>query len=126
MGVKPLSSAFPRLFHLSPIKNCFVSDFLVWSRDSFSFSFDLCRSLYNKETTEVASLLSSVEGFDFRLRRRDVLSGALILWRGSLVSHSLELYWTLLPLSSRSLMFYGGLRFLRKLRSPPSKFCLAV
>lgn len=72
MGDKPLSSAFPRLYHLSSLKNCLVSDVLVWSGNSISFFFGFLRALSNRESTDVASLFSLIEGFDFRMGRWDV------------------------------------------------------
>ena len=67
-----LSYVFPRLFHLSSLENCFVSNFLVLLWISVTFSFDFYRLLSNGEMTKVASLLSLIEGFDFRLGRSDV------------------------------------------------------
>ena len=68
----PLSSAFPSLYHLSSLKNCLVSDVLVWSGNSVSFSSGFRRAFSNEESTNVTFFLSLIDGLDFRLGRRDV------------------------------------------------------
>lgn len=72
MGEGTLSTIFTHLYHLSSLKNCSISDFLVWSENSISFSFGFRHNLSNRETMEVASLLSLVEGYSFREERGDV------------------------------------------------------
>lgn len=68
MGDRPLSSAFPRLYHLS-LENCVESNFLDWSGKSVSFSFGFRLTF---PMPDVVSLLSLVEGYDFRIGRMGV------------------------------------------------------
>lgn len=65
VGDRPLSSVFPWLCHLSSFKKHQISDSLVWSFCGF------CRPLSDKETMKVASPLSLLEEFKFRLGRWD-------------------------------------------------------
>ena len=97
MGDRPFSLAFPRLYNMSSLKNCFVSDVLVWSENSVSFSFGLNRALSNRETAEVVSLLSLIEGFDFSLGEGMFVFGAPILWKGFLESLSFGVWLIPLP-----------------------------
>lgn len=67
-----LCSLFPCRYHLSSLKNCLVFDFLVWDGTSCSFSFGFSHSLFDREVTGVAFLLSLLEGYSFRCGRRDL------------------------------------------------------
>lgn len=49
MGDNILSLSFPHLYHLSTHKNHPISDFLMWSENSVSFSFGFCRNLTDRE-----------------------------------------------------------------------------
>ena len=69
-----------------------VPKFLDWSGKSVSFSFGFRLPLTVRETSDVVSLLSLVEGYDFRIGRK----GARV-WRPNpleafTVSRSLGLY----------------------------------
>ena len=72
LGGNILSLSFPRLYHSSTLKNLSISDFWMWSENSVSFSFGFCRNLTDRETAEVFSLLSLIESYSFRLRRKDI------------------------------------------------------
>lgn len=71
---------FPWFYHLSSLKNCPISDFLVWFANFVSFSFRFRRHLSNRKTTEVASFLSLLKESSFRAGRRDIC-----VWSGDLV-----------------------------------------
>lgn len=71
VGDRPLSFVFPRLYHLSSLKNCQMLDFLVWSRSLVSFSFGF-RWPLSSRVTMVVSLLSLIEG-EFRLGKKGCL-----------------------------------------------------
>lgn len=68
----PLYFAFPHLYHLSSFENHLVSDILIWSGSSVSFSLSFRHHLSNTETTEAASLLSLLEECNFREGKRNV------------------------------------------------------
>lgn len=90
-----------------PSKKRMVSNFLVWSKNSTSFSFGFCLHFSKKKTVEVASLLPLLEEYIFRVERRDI--------RGC---------WIPPLLMSWPLMWFGELRFQRKSSSLLDKFCL--
>lgn len=60
VGERPLCSLIPCLYHFLDHKNYFVADTLVWSRSSYSLSFEFHCALSNRETIEV------LEGHSFR------------------------------------------------------------
>ena len=72
MGESPLRSLFPHLYHLSSFKNHLVLDFLSWPKNSVSFTFGFRRHLTNRDTKELASVLSLLEGCPSREGRRNV------------------------------------------------------
>ena len=82
VGENFLCSIFLHLYHLSSSKNCTTSNLLVRYETSMSFSFGFRRNLTNKEMTEVAPLLSLLEGCSFREGRRDIRVWNLNLSRG--------------------------------------------
>lgn len=61
-----------RLYHSFSPKNRFIVDFLVWSESSFSFLLNVHHPLFNREKTNMTSLLVLLEGHSFRLGRRGV------------------------------------------------------
>lgn len=61
-----------RSYHLPSLKNCFMSNVFIWLGNSVSFSIGFHQVLSNRESKEVASVLSLIESFDFRLERRNV------------------------------------------------------
>ena len=63
---------FLHLYHLYSSKNCTISDILVRFENLVSFAFVFRHNLINRETTEVTSFLSLLEGCPFRKGRRDV------------------------------------------------------
>lgn len=70
-GERPLFVTFPCLYHLSSLKVHFVVYFLVWFGSFYFFSFGF-HSLSDKEVTDMATLLSLLEGHPFRFGGRDV------------------------------------------------------
>ena len=70
MGESSLCSLFPHLYHLFTSKNCMISDLLVRFDNYVSF-FRFHYNLTNRETMEVASFLSLVEGCSL-MERRDI------------------------------------------------------
>lgn len=71
VGKKPLCALFPRLFHLLSLKKHFVTTSLC-GLGAPVVSFGFSRSLTNRETIEMTSFLSLLEGHSFRRGRRDV------------------------------------------------------
>ena len=118
MGENSLCSLFRYLYHLS----CMM-ELLVGSENLVSFSFGFHRNLTNNEMTEVASLLSLLEGCNFREGRRDFR-----VWNPNpSLGYTCKFLFSLLldpsPLRSRFFTWSGGLRFLRKLSSLSGKSC---
>ena len=68
-GENSLCSISPHLYHLSASKNCTISGLPMRYENFMSFSFEFRCNLANRETTEVASLLSLLKGCS---GRRDV------------------------------------------------------
>ena len=120
-----LCTVFPHLYHRSLSKNCTISDLLLRSENSVFFSFGFRRNLTNMEMTEVASFLSVLKGALLETGGEMLVFGILILVGVFVVNLCYVCCWILHPLRSRSVMWCGGLRFLRKLGSLSGKSCLA-
>ena len=71
-GRIPSIRYFPHQYHLPSSNNCTILDLLVIYENSMSLSFGFRHNLTIRETMEVASLLSLLEGCSFREGRRDV------------------------------------------------------
>lgn len=71
-GERPLCGLFLSLYHLSFLKNHFVADFLVWNGNSCSFSSGFRCTPPDRETLDVAVLISLLESHSFYNGRRDV------------------------------------------------------
>lgn len=72
VGERPFCALFPHLYYLSSLKNHLVIDFLVWPVSFCYFLSSYSRSLSDREATNVAALLSLLEGHTFRSGRRDI------------------------------------------------------
>lgn len=70
------------VFIMSSLKNHFVVDFLVSSGSSCSLSFEFCRSLSNRDATNVATFLSLFESHSFKHGRkgREGLEPQSLVW----------------------------------------------
>lgn len=126
MALALLHGAFPRLFNLSLLKNHFVSNFLVWTGSSCSFSFGFHHTLIDRETSGVMSLLSLLKNHSFCHKRRDVR-----VWNPSPLDRfscksSIQSSAKTSPWVSRFFPWYEELRSLERFASLPGTYFMIV